>query len=447
MMNMIPPAKLIHADHTTSASALTVSRLFDLLNRQSIPFCLSHGYQALPQSWGRDIDIIVDRGIAAHALRTLFNAHVAFLSARVVLQLGSYFTLQCLKTEGLPEFVNFDFAHDATLNGVLIASGKAVLAARRPRHNFWTPAPGMAFIIQALRMALKQSHAPCAVEDLTLTFTGDPVGVKAALQDAWPEQLARDFASAAEHSSWTMLPSLAVDLRRHHLRHDRRVRPWARPLYQLKALAAQADRLINPPGVHIVFIGPDGAGKSTTIKGTAVALEPLFSGHQVNGFAPPIAHLFRHNFPTKDTSKPHSLRPRGWVTSLLRAGYWTLHALISHVTLRLAKARGTLVLSDRHFIDILVDPVRYRYGGPRWALHLVDWVNPKPDFIILLTGRPEVIQARKREITVAATAALCLGYLKLVTPIDHGRIVNSEQPLDAVIREVVDELLTVMRSH
>ncbi len=446
-MNMMFPAKLMQADQTKSASALTVSRLFDLLNRQSIPFCLSHGYQALPQSWGRDIDIIVDRGIAAQALRTLLNAQVAFLSARVVLQRGFYFTLQCLKTEGLPEFVNIDFAHDATLDGVLIASGKAILAARRQRLNFWIPTPGMAFIIQALRIALRQSHGPRAVENLTLAFAEDPVCVKAALQVAWPEQMARDFASAAEHASWTMLPSLAVDLRRHHMRHDRRVRPWAPALYALKAFAERVGRLINPPGVHIVFIGPDGAGKSTTIVGMAAALEPLFIRHEVKGFAPPIANLFRRTLPKKDTSKPHSLRPRGWVTSLLRAGYWALHALISHVTLRLAKARATLVLSDRHFLDILVDPVRYRYGGPRWALHFVEWVNPKPDLIILLTGRPEVIQARKREITVEATTALCQGYQKLVMPIDHGRIVNSEQPLDAVIREVVDELLAVMPSH
>jgi thymidylate kinase len=446
-MNMIFPAKLIQADHTKSASALTVSRLFDMLNRQSIPFCLSHGYQTLPQSWGRDIDIIVSRGIAASALLDLLNAHVAFLSARVVLQRGFYFTLQCLKTEGLPEFVNIDFAHDAKLDGVLIASGKDVLAARRPRHNFWIPAPGMAFIVQALRLALKQSHAPRAVENLSLAFVEDPVGVKAALKAAWPQQMAHDFSSAAENASWSTLPLLAVDLCRHHLRHDRRVRPWARPLYALKTCTARAGRVINPPGVHIVFIGPDGAGKSTTIEGTATALEPLFSRHEVKGFAPPIAHLFRRTFPKKDTSKPHSLRPRGWVTSLLRAGYWTLHALISHVTMRIAKARAILVLSDRHFLDILVDPVRYRYGGPRWALHFVDWVNPKPDLIILLTGRPEVIQARKREITVEATIALCQGYQKLVTPIDHGRIVNSEQPLDAVIREVVDELLTIMQSH
>lgn len=444
-MNMVFAAPPVQDSHPTTAAALTVSRLFDLLNCQSVSYCVSHAYQRLPQSWGGDIDVIVDRTMTSDALRSLLKAHEAFLEARVVLQRGSYFTLQCLKASGLPEFVNLDFGHDATLGGVLIAKGEDVLATCRARQNFRIPSPGMAFMIQALRMALKQSHARRGAEDLTLTFAEDPAAVTAALRAAWPASLADGFSTAAKNATWNALPPLAAQLRTHHLGRDRKARPLAQPLHAFRTLAARLGRVIYPPGVHVVFLGPDGAGKSTTIEGTAAALDTLFSGHEVTGFAPPIAHLFRRSIPKKDTSKPHSLQPRGWMTSLLRAGYWTLHALLSRLTLRIAKARGTLVLSDRHFLDILVDPVRYRYGGPRWALNLVNWLNPKADLVILLNGRPEVLQARKREITVEATAALCAGYLKLVTPLSNGRIVNAEQPSDAVIREVAANVLAVMQ--
>jgi thymidylate kinase len=377
------------------------------------------------------------------ALKTLIIAHEAFLEARIVRQSGLYFTLQCLKPKGLPEFVNIDFSHDAMYEGVCLASGETVLGKRHQRHNFWIPAAGDSFVIQALRLAFKQSFTASEAENLTSIFVGDPDGVKARVHSAWPANIAAGFMHAAEQASWIAFPALSKALQRHHLRLQWLERPFVMPQEGLKKTAARLRRLVSPPGVHVVFLGPDGAGKSTTIEGTAAVLKPLFSRSEVKGFAPPIAHLFRRAVTKKDTSKPHSLRQRGWLTSLLRAGYWMLNALLSHVTLRLAKARATLVLSDRHFLDILVDPVRYRYGGPSWALHLVDWLNPKPDLIILLHGRPEVLQARKREISVEATAALCAGYEKLVASHPQGRFVNAEQPSEAVIREVVENVLAV----
>jgi thymidylate kinase len=117
--------------------------------------------------------------------------------------------------------------------------------------------------------------------------------------------------------------------------------------------------------------------------------------------------------------------------------FWLAYNLAGHVTLRLAKARNTLIVNDRHFIDILVDPVRYRYAGPTWLLNVIRRVMPQPDAVILLHGPAEVLQARKKELSIEETARQSGRYLALVEKQKHGHIVDAAQPFDNVMGDVL----------
>ena len=98
---------------------------------------------------------------------------------------------------------------------------------------------------------------------------------------------------------------------------------------------------------------------------------------------------------------PHSRPPRSLVGSLAKAVYWVLdYTLGYYLKIRPALVRSTLVLFDRYLVDALIDPRRYRYGGPRWVLHLVWSLIPKPDLVILLDAPPEVLRARKQEVSL-----------------------------------------------
>ena len=135
------------------------------------------------------------------------------------------------------------------------------------------------------------------------------------------------------------------------------------------------------------------------------------------------------------------------LTSLIRAAYWTLHGTLGYASMYWAKARSTLVLNDRHFVDILVDPVRYRYGGPRGLLTFIWRLMPKPDLIILLYGPAEVLQARKRELTVEETARQCRDYLALVKPLRNSHIVDATKPFSQVVQTVTGIVLDQMASR
>ena len=121
--------------------------------------------------------------------------------------------------------------------------------------------------------------------------------------------------------------------------------------------------------------------------------------------------------------------------------YWVPYYVLGYPLRHIAMARATLVLYDRHFIDALVDPQRYRYGGPSWLLRPLWRLIPKPDLVILLDVPAEVLHARKREVALAETAEQRRAYRELVCSLPMGRVVNTDRPLQDAVAEVSEVIL------
>src|SRR5204862_5807570 len=123
--------------------------------------------------------------------------------------------------------------------------------------------------------------------------------------------------------------------------------------------------------------------------------------------------------------------PRSFLVSVARALYWFIYNTLGYyVTVHPALVRSTLVLHDRHLVDALVDPRRYRYGGPMWLLRLLWRLGPKPDLIILLDSPPGVVQARKQEVSFEESARQRADYLSLVKTIRNSHVLDAARPLD-----------------
>ena len=106
--------------------------------------------------------------------------------------------------------------------------------------------------------------------------------------------------------------------------------------------------------------------------------------------------------------------------------------------------RSSLVIHDRHVIDCIVDPVRYRYAGPAWLLNWMwRWI-PQPELVILLDVPAEIVQSRKQEVSFDVSARQRLAYRELVDQLPNGRIVDGAQPLAEVVAEVSEMILKAL---
>ena len=205
--------------------------------------------------------------------------------------------------------------------------------------------------------------------------------------------------------------------------------------YLLLDIPRRFKRIANPTGLFIVFIGPDGSGKSSVINGIKSDIFPAFRKYQYYHLKP----IESENSSIVDN--PHSDKMYSVFLSIIKLIYLLFiynSGYLINVKPKLIKS--TLIVFDRYFHDIIVDPKRYRYGAPTWIVKLIGKLIPKPDLFILLDAPEEVLQTRKQEVPYEESKRQRKEYLKLIKSLKDGYTVDASQDLDSVVRDT-DELI------
>jgi thymidylate kinase len=192
----------------------------------------------------------------------------------------------------------------------------------------------------------------------------------------------------------------------------------------------------------VALLGLDGSGKSTVLKRLeeefssslfaglkVIYRRPNLSGQTLQNGGPLIDHYAAPPYGAVKSVAKLGLRALDWWL-----GYWGRVAT--------PRAQGYLVLLDRHyFIDMSIDPLRYRYNGPLWLARWVALLLPRPDLFILLDAPVEVLQSRKQEVTPEEAARQREAYLKLIQILPNSYVVDASEPLDQVVTNVEQIIL------
>jgi thymidylate kinase len=153
---------------------------------------------------------------------------------------------------------------------------------------------------------------------------------------------------------------------------------------------------------------------------------------KVRHLKPQIATLWRIDKVTIVVD-PHGKAPRSALTSVAKIFVWLLEEWYANI---FQDRKKTLLICDRYYHDLLVDPKRYRYGGPLWTAKLVGNLMPLPHLWILLDAPVEILQARKQEVPAEETARQRQAYLAFVRKQKEYVIVDASRSLDSVVADV-----------
>jgi len=203
---------------------------------------------------------------------------------------------------------------------------------------------------------------------------------------------------------------------------------------------------VNQRGLWVAVFGPDGAGKSAVIKRLAHELSLSFHGIQPFHFRPMFRRQLKDSHPV---TRPHGKLPRGAAISIFKLLYWLADCWYGYmVTIRPARAGLRLVIFDRYFDDILIDPRRYRLPKScQWFAKLVVDLAPRPDVYVLLDAPAEVVQKRKPEVSPAESQRQRMAYLEMFRSLPNAFVVDAAFPVDEVAQQVKNLILESLTSQ
>jgi thymidylate kinase len=453
-----PSAAAVAATPTTSAApdaseaakGELLSAVFDVLDRDGLAYCVLHGYEQYPHRVTSDVDLLVPREMLPRRLGELLRANEGKLGARVVQWFNDRAHFIVLARTGAdkaapPVLLQLHVSTDYDVYNRLVYSGNEILTTRRPGPSgakFWVPAGPVEFGAVLANKLSKKKLPDKAVARLNELWTSDPIKCSEQAARLLGGSGTEMVCAAAGRDAWGAVRKHLPRLRREMLIRLALRRPLSFAARVIGAQVRRVGRWLNPQsGLHVVFMGPDGAGKSTVIDAVKERMEPAFLHTNYQTFA-------RGILPTRPKKSPHALPPRSLASSAVKAMWWLVcYTLGYYKAVYPTVARGGLAINHRYLLDALVDPKRYRYSGsPRWIRSI--WtVAPKPDLMVFLDAPADVIHKRKDEVTLEEATRQRDAYLALAKTLPNAVVVSTAQPVEHTIGEVTDILLAHMANR
>ena len=146
---------------------------------------------------------------------------------------------------------------------------------------------------------------------------------------------------------------------------------------------------------------------------------------------------------------PHTKPPFGALKSVIKlfgvvADYWVAYPTLMWSLL----SRRTLITIDRDLHDILVDQVRYRYGGPVWLTKIAVALTPWPDAVyLILDAEDEVILNRKNEVAPDELRRQRKAYADLAAKLPNSSVIRTDRSVEASISAIAKVVLTYMANR
>lgn len=411
--------------------------LFQLFDEHWIRYCVLHSWEGLPESLSSDLDLAIhpkDAGKLPRIFADLLGKGYTPVQDLNYFVNAHYFVF-CWLEGTRTKYAALDIIFEHRRSGLIVPSGEALVAGRRKQDIFWISDPPTEFAYLLAKNTWKGGARLRHVQRLKLLVSelGSAEAEKIAGElfgQRWKKRVIEACASGQVNELfkrmrrlpwWTSLSSNPLKLITYLLADGvRRIRRW-----------------FHPTGLFIALFGPDGVGKSTLASELSEFLGPAFRTLRVFHWRP---GFFEGS--STPVTRPHDQSPRGSFGSAAHAlafalDYWLGFAFIVRPLL----ARSGLVIFDRYFYDLFVDPRRYRYAGPVWLARVLSPFIPKPDLVLFLDAPEEVILSRKREVAPEELSRQRESYLKEAGELPNARVIDATLPLPQM-RAQVSQLVT-----
>ena len=429
-------------------------KLIEKFESVGMPYCILAGYDGYPDHISSDVDFMIHSSWSSR-LPLLIAETAEDGGAHLVQSLqhettATYFVL-ALQDGPTMSYLHPDSSCDYKRSNRFWLSAVDILKNRR-RHpkGFWIPSAPDAFIYYLIKKLDKMSLSADQADQLVARFAEDPRGCSARLQELLPVAEASLIQAAVciqrkfDDPVWTSLQTALPQIR--ELLHERAVKiPWQTRVQQvLDEMRRKLNRIQQPTGLHIVFLGPDGSGKSSVIECYMREMAQAFRRIEYRHLKPGPQRASS----SQPVTDPHGQPARGLLGSTAKIlHFWATYLKGTLTWLYPRYLRSTLVVFDRYYHDLLADPARYRYGAPLLLARLLGKLLPQPDLVFILDAPAEILQSRKQEVPFDESVRQRTAYRGLKSEYARAYIIDASEPLDKVVASVLAHTITFMEQR
>lgn len=427
------------------ATSEFLCNLFRVLDEEEVRYCVLHSWESLPRVLRSDLDVAIhpnDREKLPVVFRRLRKSGYLLVQCFNYSVNAFYFVL-CWFDGLMLRSVQLDFIFEHWRSGLCVLSVEETIAQRERFGEFWVPSPSHQFAYLIAKKTWKGTASP--EQSRRLRELAQALGREKAEAIAgkifigkWSRQLVDACLNDSLMS--TLQEARDVPWITAMLRHPLRLAH-----YGWKQAKRVMQRWFYPTGLLVAVLGPDGSGKDTVINGMSQEVGRGFRRTMIFHWRPNIL-LPRNSRPP--VTDPHALPPRGPVISSLYLLGFILDYWIGYLfKIRYFLSRGSLVVFDRYFYDVLVDPKRARFAGPQWFAGLLARLVPRPDLTLVLDANEHVMYARKGELSISELRRQRLEYSHLNVGVTAKATIRTDQDVHKSVAEATEAVVTFLHER
>ena len=442
---------LLQGERAAQESARTpqfLRLLFAALEEAGVRYCVLHSWGRLPQELATDLDLAVhpdDLATFEQIFERLREAGFAPVQ-RLNYAVSAYFYIFAWFEGTRLRNVCVDVITEHRRNSLILMSGSDLLAGRHRIDCFWVASPAVELHYLLAKKVLKKvlpEHQGGRLKELA--FVLGRAKTEAISADLFGREVAPRIADACVEGSFgELIPRLRSKIWLSKVSRNL----WSVGRGLIQDFVRRVRRWFSPTGLFVVILGPDGVGKSTAISESIRTLSALFRREKVFHWRPMLLGKRPESGPVTD---PHGRAPHSKWWSLARLCLHVLDYWLGYcVVLRPLLARTGLVVFDRYYHDVAVDPERYRYGGPLGAARAVQSWIPKPDMWLVFDAPADLIHSRKQEVTREELQRLRREYLRCFHKLSPSWLIDCKRDTDGVrlqVESAAVELLAERYQH